>query len=105
MTKLGRLDRTGGLYRLSKVVAKSGSVTYTPIFIGRLALSVDRIPVVASLVAERDSERVDAVFTCRWFDGLTTGMQLRLEGRVYRITRIQELGRRDGWKITCREVS
>lgn len=47
--------------------------------------------------AERTEER--AVFTIRYFDGLTTADRVNYGGRIYDIEAINEIGRREGQQL------
>lgn len=99
MIDLGPLDRYGVLYSRAPVTAKSGAITYTETKIGELYLTAVAIPTHTVIAAMKDSESTSAIFKARWFEGLANGMILRVEGDSYRITRRDQLGRRQGWQI------
>lgn len=103
MIDLGPLDRTGQLYRNTPSAGRGGAVVFTRTPVGRLPLTKVKIPTRTRLTAEKDGEQTDAVFRTRWFDGLSTGMILVCEGQTFRITRRDELGRREGWEIYAQE--
>lgn len=100
---LGPLDRTGILYVRTAVAGLGGAVTYK---LGQgltLYLTQVEIPVRTRLAADKDTQQTDAVFMTRWFDNFNNDCALAVEGHVYRVTRREEMGRREGWKIYARE--
>lgn len=99
MIDLGQMDRNGKLYSRTPLVRPSGANSYTETFVTNLYLTQVRVPVNTVMVAQKDTEVADVIFRTRWFEGLENGMYLVVEGATYRITRRDELGRREGWQI------
>lgn len=102
----GRLDRAGVLYRDTPTAGVGGAVkSALTVVLSNLWVSYETPSSRTILAGARDAEQTETVFKCRWFDGLQVGMVFVTEGRTFRITRCDELGRREGWRFYGREVA
>jgi hypothetical protein len=102
---LGRLDREGVLYRNTPTVGVGGAVKDALTRVCALAVSYEAPSSRTILAGARDAEQTETVFVCRWFEGLQVGMHFVTEGQSYRITRRDQLGRREGWRFYGREIA
>lgn len=100
---LGSLDRRAVLYRSDIVVASGGAVKRSLVPVQNLYVTQGKPRSTATTAAERDTQQNEATFMSRWFDGLSTGMFLAVEGRTYRIVWFNEIGRREGYQMLGRE--
>ncbi len=102
MIGLGTLDRSGKLYLVSNTIGDSGNVIPTPLFIGNVFLRRETPSARTVISGARDASQLEDIFVMRWIDGVRPGFLVEVESVRYRITRIDEIGRRVGWRVYCR---
>ncbi len=102
MTGLGTLDRSGKLYSVSNTVGDNGNVIPTSTLVGSVFLRRETPSARTVISGARDASQLEDIFVMRWIDGVKPGFQVEVESVRYRITRIDEIGRRIGWRVYCR---
>ena len=104
MIDLGQLDRRATLSTVTQSQGVGGAVTDVYTVVGTFWLSQVTPSIKNIVIGSRSADQVESIFTSRWFDGLSTGMVFSVEGHTYRVMRLDELGRREGWRIYGRAV-
>jgi hypothetical protein len=100
-----RLDRFGTLYSNTPTIGVGGAVNDALVRLCDLAVAYETPTSRTILAGARDAEQTETVFVCRWFEGLRVGMVFTTEGQSYRITRRDQLGRREAWRFYGREIA
>lgn len=99
------IDRAATLYVNTPVAGTGGAPRNVLTKVGTFFVGKVQVSSRTIIAGARDASETEDVFESRWFDGLANGMFMDVEGRRYRITRLDEMGRRIGWKIYARAVT
>jgi hypothetical protein len=101
--QIGTLDRTGSLYSITTTPGSGGSPTITPVPQGVIYLRKEKLTSIGTVMAGgRDASEIETVFIMRYHPTISTGWQIVTEGTTYRVVKLEELGRRIGWRVWCR---
>ena len=104
--RFGNLDRCGSILRNAPTVGPGGAVVDSiepvmqDVWVSKVSITSREI-----ITGARDAVDTESVFICRWFPEMEAGLWFDLEGKRYRITRADELGRREGWQFYAKAIT
>jgi len=96
----GTLDRVGTLYKNTPTAGVGGTpVDSLTVVVQDLWCRFVTISARQIITGARDASETETAFVCRWFQGMEVGLLFDLEGIRYKITRCDQIGRREQWQF------
>lgn len=95
----GKLDRIALLTAAVKTRAANGSVTESWVEAGSFYVSIVPLSGRTAFLSARESAQIESVFEARYRENVRPTMRLSVNGNTYEITRVDEIGRKDGIRI------
>jgi head-tail adaptor len=99
-----RLDRRGTFLANTPSQGVGGAVVDQFVPVASVWIARESISSRAIISGARDASDTETVFVCRFRTGIDVNMYLDTEGRRYRITRVDEIGRREWLKVYGKAV-
>lgn len=104
MPAAGRLDRLVVIERKTEAQGSTGQPVETWAEWKRVWMGKRDIKANERFRADQQLAEETTVWLSHWIDGLTTSDRLNVDGKVYDITGLAEVGRRAGFEITATAV-
>src|SRR5262245_14397795 len=96
-----KMDRRISLYTVAGVQDAAGAAVLTRTLLANVAAEMRPTRGFEQTEGGRDQARAEKVFRIRWRSDVTNKHELDFDGVTYDITRIDEVGRRQGLDITA----